>query len=354
MPKISIVIPVYKVEKYIGVCIESVQNQTLKDIELILVDDGSPDKSGEICDQYASKDDRIKVIHKKNGGVGQARNDGLDLATGEWIIFCDSDDWLETNALEELVKSGEKSQADIVFGDVNLVYGDKVKNIKFYKEPFVTSDRAIIDKLIEADFCKTYCFDSPKEGPAFGYGGPWNKIVRRQMLLDHNIRFDLRVKGIFDDILYTAHIFACAKSVQYLHTTVYNYRQLSSSITHGFKENLFEINAAIFNAWQEFMERYGQNEKFQKPYYAMVIRRFRSLFDYYFFHEKNKKKLSQQLHELKTVIKSEPYQVAIREADNNMLNNRMDKLLQKVAKSSSPRLIWLAIKMYGLGMKIKK
>ena len=106
MPKISIVIPVYKVEKYIGVCIESVQNQTLKDIELILVDDGSPDKSGEICDQYASKDDRIKVIHKKNGGVGQARNDGLDLATGEWIIFCDSDDWLETNALEELVKSG--------------------------------------------------------------------------------------------------------------------------------------------------------------------------------------------------------------------------------------------------------
>ena len=198
----SIVVPVYNVEKYIGKMIESLQNQSYTDLEIILVDDGSPDKSGEICDQYASKDDRIKVIHKKNGGVGAARNDGLALATGEWIIFCDSDDWLETDALRQLVEAGEKSQADIVFGDVNLVYSDKVKNVKFYKEPFFTDDSETISKLIEADFCKTYCFAPPEEGPAFGYGGPWNKIVRRQMLIDHNIRFDLRVKGIFDDILY--------------------------------------------------------------------------------------------------------------------------------------------------------
>lgn len=97
MVKFSVVVPVYNVEKYIGFCIESLQKQTLKEIEIILVDDGSPDKSGEICDLYAAKDARIIVIHKKNGGVSAARNDGMDIAKGEYIIFCDSDDWLPEN-----------------------------------------------------------------------------------------------------------------------------------------------------------------------------------------------------------------------------------------------------------------
>ena len=92
MAKVSIVVPVYKVEKYIENCIESLVSQTLREIEIILVDDGSPDKCGEICDVYAARDNRIKVLHKKNAGVSAARNDGLLQASGEYILFCDSDD----------------------------------------------------------------------------------------------------------------------------------------------------------------------------------------------------------------------------------------------------------------------
>ena len=100
--KISVIIPVYKVEKYLKRCVESVVNQTYKNIEIILVNDGSPDKCGEICDKYARIDSRIKVIHKENGGLSSARNAGLDIASGDYIMFVDSDDWISEVSLEKL------------------------------------------------------------------------------------------------------------------------------------------------------------------------------------------------------------------------------------------------------------
>ena len=115
MDKISVVVPVYNVEKYLRKCIDSIINQTYKNLEIILVDDGSPDKCGEICDEYAKKDNRVKVIHKKNAGVSSARNDGIDNATGEYIIFVDSDDWLEDNAIEIMVDKLNEYDYDCVF-----------------------------------------------------------------------------------------------------------------------------------------------------------------------------------------------------------------------------------------------
>ncbi|MBR4049432.1 MAG: glycosyltransferase family 2 protein [Clostridia bacterium] len=102
MDLISIIVPVYKVEKYIHRCVDSIINQTYKNIEIILVDDGSPDNCGKICDEYAEKDSRIKVIHKPNGGLSDARNHGIDAATGDWLMFVDSDDWLHNHTVEKL------------------------------------------------------------------------------------------------------------------------------------------------------------------------------------------------------------------------------------------------------------
>lgn len=354
MPRLSVVVPVYNVEKYIGEMIESLQNQTLRDLQIILVDDGSPDRSGAICDEYAAKDERITVIHKPNGGVGAARNDGLDAATGEWIVFCDSDDWVELDAFEKLVNAGEAANADVVFGDANLVYGEHVQKARFYKNEFVTDDRGRIDQLIAADFSRSYCFDPDDGGPAFGYGGPWNKLVRRQLMLDHNIRFDLRVKGIFDDILYTAYIFAAAERVAYVHVPVYNYRQLGSSITHSYKANLLEINEAIFVSWQEFMERYGKDGRFLKPYYANVIRRFKSTLGLYFFSKKNQKPFRAQCKELKALMVSEPYCTAIKEVDKGKLHNKYDKLIWQAAKTGSPTGVYLIYKLSVLIKKVKE
>lgn len=351
MRKLSVVVPVYNVEKYIGEMIESLQNQTLQDLEIIIVDDGSPDGSGAICDAYAAKDPRIRVIHKPNGGVGAARNDGLDAATGEWIVFCDSDDWVEADAFEKLIAAAENSGADVVFGDANLVYGDYVQKTQFYKDEFVTSDRELIDRLIAADCSRTYCYNPPEGGPAFGYGGPWNKIVRRQLLLDNNIRFDLRVKGIFDDILYTAYIFANAKTIAYVHVPVYNYRQLGSSITHSYKPNLLEINDAIFNSWQEFMALHGKEGQFEKPFYANVIRRFKSTLGLYFFSKKNAKPFGEQCRELKALMKQEPYSTAFRCVDSSRIHNKYDKLIWYSTKTNSPLMVYL---VYQLSLVIKR
>lgn len=113
MSQISVIIPVYNVEKFLRRCLKSVINQTMSDLEIILVDDGSNDNSGEICDEYAKNDDRIIVIHKENGGLRSARNKGLDIATGEWITFVDSDDYIDTDMYEMLYSNAIEKEVDI-------------------------------------------------------------------------------------------------------------------------------------------------------------------------------------------------------------------------------------------------
>lgn len=114
-PKVSIIVPIYNVEKYLDRCVQSLIHQTLKNIEIILVDDGSPDNCPAMCDEYAKQDNRIKVVHKKNAGLGMARNSGIEVATGEFVAFVDSDDYVDTSMFELLYKEALKTQADAVF-----------------------------------------------------------------------------------------------------------------------------------------------------------------------------------------------------------------------------------------------
>ena len=117
MSKISVIVPVYKAEKFLSNCIKSILNQTYHDLEVILVDDGSPDSSGQICEEYAKKDNRIKVIHQKNAGVAAARNVGLDLATGDYITFVDSDDYIRPQMYEKMLKCAQNNHCDLVMCD---------------------------------------------------------------------------------------------------------------------------------------------------------------------------------------------------------------------------------------------
>ena len=122
MKKISVIVPVYNVERYLKRCIESIINQTYKDLEIILVDDGSTDSSGNICDEYKKIDKRISVIHKKNGGLSDARNEGLKVVTGTYIAFVDSDDFLDLDMYEYMQKNIEKENADIVICGTKIDY----------------------------------------------------------------------------------------------------------------------------------------------------------------------------------------------------------------------------------------
>ena len=120
--KVSIIVPVYNIENYIRVCVESILAQTYESFELILVDDGSKDNSGILCDEYAAIDSRVKVIHKENGGVSSARNTGLQQAKGKWIMYVDGDDWIEPDMIESLIEAAKATEADLVFGDY-MKYG---------------------------------------------------------------------------------------------------------------------------------------------------------------------------------------------------------------------------------------
>lgn len=327
MSKVSIIIPVYKVEEFLENCVNSLIKQSLTDIEIVLVDDGSPDNCPSICDEFAKKDSRIKVIHKKNEGVSAARNDGLKIATGEYIIFCDSDDWMEVHGLEELYKKATQEEADIVIGDVYLSKERENKYVKFYKDEFTTNDKDFIQELIKCDIYRTYCPNPAESGVAFGYGGPWNKLVKKRLIQDNNISFDIRLRGIFDDILYTAHILANANKISYIQKPVYFYRVNDNSITHSYKPDVMEINKAIFKSWQEFFDEQENGEIYRKAFYACVIRRLEEAMKLYFLNDSNKKENKTLKRELKKLVSQEPYNIAIKNVDRSKLSKKQRLLV---------------------------
>lgn len=354
MPKLSVIVPVYNVERYLEQLVESLRQQTLRDLQIVLVDDGSRDRSGPICDRYAAMDDRILVLHKPNGGVGAARNDGLAAATGEWIYFCDSDDYLEPSALETLVCAGEVEQAEVVFGDVAMINGSKRELLRFHRDAFATGDRAVLEQLAMTVFGRNYCYLPPEGGPAkCCYGGPWNKIARRSLLEREEIRFDLSVRGICDDLLYSMYLFAGAERVAYVPELIYDYRLLGGSITHTYKPQLIDINQAIFTAWEGFMARYGQAGQFRQAYQVFVIRRLKAMLGAYFFSEKDPKPLAEQYRELEALLETEPYRTAIREADPGKLQNRYDRLLWKAARSGSGWWVHQVFRLSVLAKRLK-
>ena len=133
--KISVIVPIYKVEPYLRQCFDSIVGQTYRNLEIILIDDGSPDNCGAICNEYAERDNRVTVIHKQNGGLSAARNDGIAATTGDWIAFVDSDDWIETDYYEKLLAAVEIRNSDIVISGCFLMeYPHKQKRVYNFSE----------------------------------------------------------------------------------------------------------------------------------------------------------------------------------------------------------------------------
>ena len=210
--KISIIIPVYKVQDYLAKCIESILHQTYKNLEIIMVDDGSPDDCGKICDHYAARDERIHVIHKKNEGVARARNDGLDHATGDYISFIDSDDWISKNAYEYLHQGIIKYDADCSVGRcIRVIDKDGVLTPQKGSVPPVrckTSTEAIKDVLLN-------------------HSAVWNRLFKRHVF--EQIRFPL--DRINDDEVVALHAYAECDKIVFLNQATYYYRIRQNSIT---------------------------------------------------------------------------------------------------------------------------
>lgn len=209
MARLSVIVPVYNAEKYINKCVESILNQTFTDFELILVDDGSLDSCGRICDEYAKKDSRVRVIHKENGGQSSARNIGLDVAKGEIIGFVDSDDDIEVNMYKNLIDYMDKERLDIAFCDVYLVRGDRIRKQSMYSGNKVLNKKeGLNDNLI----CK---IDN----------AVWNKIYKKSIF--DNLRFKEGI--VYEDVRIMYKIFNKSQRSGYLKECLYYYYKRPNS-----------------------------------------------------------------------------------------------------------------------------
>ena len=211
-PKISIIIPVYNVQKYLPCCLDSVQNQTFQEFEAILVDDGSTDESGSICDSYAQADPRFVVIHKNNGGLSSARNMGLDHCHGEYVCFLDSDDYLEPDYLEYLYNEINESSYDFVSCTANFV-NEKNEFIR-------RNDYEVERKEKTGDMFEAYFYSNLVEDAV------WNKIYRRELF--SGLRFAEGI--IFEDSLFIIPLLKKCKTVLFTCKFLYNYRIRAGSI----------------------------------------------------------------------------------------------------------------------------
>ena len=185
MSKISIIIPMYNAEKYIARCLESVINQSFNDIEIIIVNDGSTDKSLEICRKYAEVDERIVILNKENNGVSVARNQGMNVATGEYIMFVDSDDWIDESMCQYLYKRISECNADICFSNNIKEYGNKIDYIDFGGSKDVIN----LDEIKEVILSLIEEKDKKIAHRRETFRGPCAKLYKRSIIIDNNITF---------------------------------------------------------------------------------------------------------------------------------------------------------------------
>ena len=202
MPKISVIVPIYKAENYLHRCVDSFLSQTLTEFEILLVDDGSPDKSGDMCDDYAKKDYRVRVIHKENGGVSRARQTGTDHAMGDYIIHADPDDWVEPTMLQDLYEKAETEDADMVICDFLIETKDQIRLLcqrpSGYEKETLLND--ILSKRLHGSCC--------------------NKLIKRACYEHVSFPLDLNCN---EDAFVVMHIINNGAKVAYLNRTYYHY-----------------------------------------------------------------------------------------------------------------------------------
>lgn len=282
MPAITIIVPVYKVEAYLPRCIDSILAQTFTDFELILVDDGSPDRCGEICDEYAAKDARIRVIHKQNGGVSAARNSALDVAIGQYIAFCDSDDYWEINLLEEAYQAIEAKHSDWVSFGFQTVGDDD--SVKTHEKPATENAFPNWDKKLDF-FIQQFLQ---------GHTGweVWAHLFRHELIEQYHIRFCETCNNFAEDMGFCAKYLLCANSIVSIDKCLYNYYQRDNSMMaqsktviklHELNEISYDIGSFaqtllppdLFERSMGLIHYYVMNNQYQKLRPITNNRRFR-------------------------------------------------------------------------------
>lgn len=253
MPKVSVIVPVYNVERYLDRCLQSLLHQTLKDIEIIMVDDGSPDNCPRICDEYAAKDRRVKVIHKINEGLGYARNSGLDVATGEYVAFVDSDDYTSEDAYEVLYKKAQETKADIVYAGV--IHQHKNGSVE---------DCFMLDHIFEGRddmkiFLGNMIYDNKPQKDTV-WMSTCTGIYSRDLITNTGIRFLSEREYLSEDLVFHAELIPLCRKIVCIPKPFYHYCYNGSSLSRKFNIGKINSNFKLYEKLTNIIEQYNLDD----------------------------------------------------------------------------------------------
>lgn len=248
MPKVSIIVPIYNTERYLDRCLQSLLNQTLKDIEIILVDDGSTDNSPKKCNDYANIDPRVKVIHKENGGAGYARNSGIKIANGEFLAFVDSDDFVDISMYEKLYSAATKGDYDAIFCGFNKERDNK---IGWTKSNEITEDRIFEKKDIQ-ELILDMIASRPEIREEREYSmSVWRSIYKKKIIEDLNILFASEKEVGSEDLLFQINFLNHSNRIYFLKEQLYYYTTNQESISSTFKKDKFKNYLNLYSILSE-------------------------------------------------------------------------------------------------------
>lgn len=299
MNKVSVIIPVFNVEKYLKRCIESVINQTYKELEIILIDDGSTDSSGLLCDQYAKEDSRIIVIHKINSGSGYARNSGLEIMTGYYVAFFDSDDWIDSNAIEVMVQHAQEYQADMIIcgfhryiNDNNITDKKATDVIKVY-----TDKEEIINKVLYPIMGADVKKNSGDHEMCV-----WTNLYTAKILRDNDIKFVSEREYLSEDFFFNIEYIMSSKCAVIVPEIVYYYRLNTISLSNGFRPNKIPLLNSMTQEAYKILDRYNIREgagfRLEKSY----LKRLRN--NFMIIESCSKLKRKDKLSEFKKIVRT--------------------------------------------------
>ncbi|HBS7025728.1 TPA: glycosyltransferase [Klebsiella pneumoniae] len=339
MIDVSVILPIYNIqEEYLEKCLNSIVSQTKKNIEIILVNDGSTNNCLDVCLRYQSNDSRVKVINQSNEGVSVARNKGLDQAVGRWIAFVDPDDWLETTYLETLW-GATNDNMDIILCDC-FVNTPKAEYKNHFLPPDITGTVKEKNTLLAQLVSKVLGGYFP---PHVAAGVPWGKLFRKDFLEQYNLRYIPKMVRMQDNIfcLYAIHY---ASGISYIPETLYHYRKETQSASFKYTNNIIEYFEKYFFEVSKFIKTCLNNDlEYNKALDAKIITSINSYFKYYFFHNKNPLTYKDVKHEFNSLISKELYYSAIKNVDLSYLNTK-EKLFYFLIKMKLLRILKIAYK----------
>jgi glycosyltransferase involved in cell wall biosynthesis len=346
MPKISVIAPVYCAEQYLKQFLDSIRQQTFQDYEVILVDDGSCDHSPAILDQYAESEPRAIVIHKENGGVSSARNVGLDLAKGKYVYIVDSDDWLESTALETMWKEAERTGADVIYGAFVVESGRYGTTCKPFSRAFSSTEKNVINEIQTAVnytmFVRTEC---ELLKPMICHGGaPWRGMFLRSIIEDYGVRYNENLRAMGEDVLFSQELLEFVSSVTYTESIIYHYRQLDSSLSHGYKPDIIHVFQKAFDEEEQFLRCKQKGKEHWEAYYIRVIQYIERTIDGYFMNKENKKREMRCFVEFKHMLKSEPYCSALHRVPLKRFASRRFKIKVLLLRCGLASAFWTIMK----------